>query len=54
MLMFYWAILQRIIIYGITEWFGNPTVQLKIRLASMHIMAMKVIRNKEYEPTETN
>lgn len=52
MLIFYKAILESLIRYGITAWFGNLTVQLKNRLANMHRTAMKIIGMKQYESVE--
>ena len=52
MLIFYKAILESLIRYGITAWFGNLTVQLKNRLANMHKTAMKIIGKKQYESIE--
>lgn len=37
MLMLYWTILESIIRYRITAWFGNLTLQLKSGLNSVHI-----------------
>ena len=53
MLMFYWAILESIIRYGITAWFGNLTVQLKSRLISTQKTAMRIIGRKEYKPIQS-
>ncbi len=53
MLMFYWAILESILRYGVTIRFGNLTVQLKSRLTSMHKTAIKIIGKKEYEPIQS-
>ncbi len=53
MLIFYRAILESIIRYGITAWFGNLTVQLKNKLAGMQKTAMKIIGMKQYEPVES-
>ena len=52
MLIFYRAILESLIRYGITAWYGNLTVQLKNRLRSMHKTAMKIIGIKQYESIE--
>jgi hypothetical protein len=38
---FYRAIVESIIRYGITSWFGNLTVKARSKLAGMHITAMK-------------
>ena len=35
-MVFYRAIVEGIIRYGITSWFGNLTVKLKSELAGMH------------------
>ena len=53
MLMFYRAILESIIRYGITAWFGNLTAQLKSRLVSTHKTAMRIIGRKEYKPIQS-
>lgn len=49
MLIFYRAILESLIRYGITAWYGNLSVQLKNRLANMHKTAMKIIGMRQYE-----
>lgn len=52
MLIFYRAILESLISYGITAWYGNLLVQLKNGLANMHKTAMKTIGMKQYECME--
>ncbi len=52
-LFFYRAMLESLIRYGITVWFGNLSVQLKNKLANIHKTAMKIIGIKQYEPIQT-
>ncbi len=53
LLVFYRAMLESLIRYGITVWFGNLSVQLKNKLANIHKTAMKIIGIKQYEPIQT-
>ncbi len=53
LLVFYRAMLESLIRYGITVWFGNLSVQLKNKLAHIHKTAMKIIGIKQYEPIQT-
>ena len=53
MMIFYRAIVESIIRYGITSWFGNLTVKLRSKLAGIHKTAMKSIGRKEYEPIQS-
>ena len=53
MMIFYSAIVESIIRYGITSWFGNLTVKLKNKLAGMQKTAMKIVGRKEYEPIQS-
>lgn len=43
MMIFYRAMLESVIRYGIGAWFSNLTVKLKNELANMHKTAMKII-----------
>ena len=52
MMIFYRAIVESILRYGISSWFGNLTMKLKSKLAGMHKTAMKIVGRKEYEPTQ--
>ena len=53
MMIFYRAIVESILRYGISSWFGNLTVKLKSKLAGMHKTAMKIVVRKEYEPIQS-
>ena len=53
MMIFYRAIVESILRYGISSWFGNLTVKLKSKLAGMHKTAMKIVGRKEYEPIQS-
>ena len=53
MMIFYRAIVESILRYGISSWFGNLTVKLKSKLASIHKTAMKIIGRKDYEPIQS-
>ncbi len=53
LLAFYRAMLESLIRYGITVWFGNLSVQLKNILANIHKTAMKIIGIKQYKPIQT-
>lgn len=53
LLVFYRAMFESLIRYGITVWFGNLSVQLKNKLVHMQKTAMKIIGIKQYEPIQT-
>ncbi len=53
LLVFYQAMFESLIRYGITVWFGNLSIQLKHILAYIHKTAMKIIGIKQYEPIQT-
>ena len=53
MMIFYRAIVESILRYAITSRFGNLTVKLRSKLASMHKTAMKIVGRKEYEPIQS-
>ncbi len=52
-LFFYRAMLESLIHYGITVWFGNLSVQLKNKLPHIHKTATNIIGIKQYEPIQT-
>ena len=47
MMIFYCAIVDSIIRYGITSWYGKLTVKLKSKLAGMQKTVMKIVGRKE-------
>ncbi len=53
MYLFYQAVIESIIRYGITVWFGNLTIQVKSKLACLLKIAMKTIGRKEYLSLES-
>ena len=53
MMIFYRAIVESIIRYGITSRFGNLTVKLNCKLACMHKTAIKIVGRTEYEPLQS-
>jgi len=52
MLLFYHAILERILKYSITSWYGNLTVQSKSQIAHQVKIAMKIMGVKNYLPPQ--
>lgn len=52
MYLFYHAVIESIIHYGYTVWFGNITVQSKAKLACLVKMAMKIIGKRQYQSLE--
>ena len=48
MLIFYQAVLESLVRYGITAWFGNLPVQLKTKLLRLIHTAWKIIGVKEH------
>lgn len=42
-MMFYWAVLESIIRYGMLAWYGNPSVQAKSKLLCLVQTVMKVV-----------
>lgn len=48
MLVFYQAVLESLIRYGITAWFGNLSVQLKSKLVRLMQTAWKIIGVRQY------
>ncbi len=53
MYLFYQAVIESIIRYGIPVWFGNLTIQVKSKLARLLKIAMKTIGRKEYLSLES-
>ena len=53
MLLFYQAVLESIIRYGITAWYGNLSVQLKTQLNRLVQQAMKIMNVKNHAPLQT-
>jgi len=51
MMIIYHEIIQSVIQYGITAWFGNLTV--KNKLDNMHKIAIIIIGRREYEPIQS-
>ncbi len=52
-LFLYRVMLESLIHYGITVWFGNLSVQLKNKLPHIHKTATNIIGIKQYEPIQT-
>ena len=48
MLLFYHAVLESIIMYGITAWYGNLTVQSKSQIARLLQTALKIMGVKKH------
>lgn len=48
MLLFYKAVLERIVRYGIMVWFGKTIVQLKSKLVHMVLTALKSVGQEEH------
>ena len=53
MLLFYHAVLESIIRYGITAWYGNLSVQLKTQLNRLVQQAMKIMNVKNHASLQT-
>ncbi len=53
MFLFYQTVLESVIRYGMSAWFGNLTVQLKTKLARLVHTAMKVMGRNEYQPLQS-
>lgn len=53
MFVFYQAVLESLVRYGISVWFGNLTVQLKNKLNRLIQTAMKVMGRKDYQSLQT-
>lgn len=52
MLLFYHAILESILRYGITTWYGNFTVQSKSQIAHQVQTTMKIMEVKKHSPLQ--
>ncbi len=53
MYLFYQAVIESVIRYAITVWFGNLTIQVKSKLARLLKIAMKTIGRKKYLSLES-
>ncbi len=53
MLLFYHAVLESILRYGITAWYGNLTVQSKSQIARLVQTAKKIMGVKNHPPLQT-
>ncbi len=51
--VFYQAVLESLIRYGIQAWYGNLSVQLKNKLSHIVRMAMKIVDLKDYPSLKT-
>jgi len=47
MMLFYKAVLESIVKYGVTVWFGNLSIQLKSKLAHLVLTALKIVGHEE-------
>lgn len=47
MMLFYKAVLESIVKYGVTVWFGNLSIQLKSKLSHLVLTALKTVGNEE-------
>jgi len=47
-MMLYKAVLESIVKFGVTVWFGNLSIQLKSKLAHLVLTALKTVGQEEY------
>ena len=52
MIVFYQAVVESLIRYGITAWFGNLSIVLRAKLIRLMNTAWKIIGVKEYPPLQ--
>ena len=53
MVLFYQAVLESLIRYGMSSWYGNLTAKLKTKLARLVHTAMKVIGKSSYQTLQS-
>ena len=53
MFLFYQAVLESLVRYGMSAWNGNITVKLKIKLTRLVHMAMKVMGKNDYQTLQS-
>ena len=53
MFLFYQAVLESLVRYGMSSWYGNLTAKLKTKLARLVHTAMKVIGKRDYQTLQS-
>ena len=53
MILFYQAVLESIVRYGMSAWYGNLSIQLKSKLACLIRTAMKVMGRNEHQSLQS-
>ena len=53
MFLFYQAVLESLVRYGMSFWYGNLTAKLKTKLACLVHTAMKVIGKSDYQTLQS-
>lgn len=53
MFLFYQAVLESLVRYSLSAWYGNLSAQLKSKLVRLIAVSMKVMGKREYQPLQS-